>query len=96
MRVKVLDTARFPFAMIYVEGAIADSPVLKVHVTLHGVTNTFEVPVCFEKLLNDYTFSGQMTFRQSDFGIAPFSILGGALQVQDGLHLSFRIVATDS
>jgi hypothetical protein len=37
-----------------------------------------------------------MSFNQSDFGIVPFSVLGGALQVRDRLDLSFRIVAQET
>jgi hypothetical protein len=34
-----------------------------------------------------------MHFNQSDFGIVPVSVLGGAMQVQDRLDLQFRILA---
>ena len=37
--------------------------------------------------------AGLVLTRQSDFGIAPFSILNGALQVQDRVDLRFRIHA---
>ena len=37
--------------------------------------------------------TGQLAFNQSDFGITPFSILGGAVAVQDQVALRFDIVA---
>jgi hypothetical protein len=37
--------------------------------------------------------SGTMHFNQSDFGIVPYSVLNGALRVQDRLDLRFRIDA---
>jgi hypothetical protein len=37
--------------------------------------------------------AGRLELNQTDFGITPFSILGGAIAVQDRLGLSFRIRA---
>jgi hypothetical protein len=39
------------------------------------------------------TASGELTLKQSDFGITPFSVLGGALAVQDQLELRFELSA---
>jgi len=36
-----------------------------------------------------------MSLNQTDFGITPLSVLGGAIQVQDKLDLRFHIVAQD-
>ena len=38
--------------------------------------------------------SGVLEFDQSEFGIVPFSVLGGAIQVQDRLSLRFDLHAT--
>jgi polyisoprenoid-binding protein YceI len=64
-----------------------------VSITLHGTTRTFEVPARIETTPNEIVVSGQMHFNQTDFGIVPFSVLNGALQVQDRLDMRFRIVA---
>jgi hypothetical protein len=32
--------------------------------------------------------------RQSDLGLTPFSVMLGALQVQDEMHIKFKIVAS--
>jgi hypothetical protein len=37
--------------------------------------------------------SGEFDILQSDFGITPFSVALGALQVQDRLHVTYRVVA---
>jgi hypothetical protein len=37
--------------------------------------------------------SGEFTLIQSDFGIKPISVAGGALKVKDELKLSFEMVA---
>jgi len=66
---------------------------LHVTITLHNVVKTFEIPAQIETVAGGLKISGTMTINQSDFGITPFSILGGALQVQDPMDLRFRIVA---
>jgi len=39
------------------------------------------------------TASGSSKILQSDFDIAPFSVLAGALAVKDELNIQYRIVA---
>jgi hypothetical protein len=90
---KVLDAERFPFALIRAKRSSADSPVLQVTLTLHGTSKTFEVPAQIENLVDGFRINGQMAFNQTDFGMTPFSVLGGAIQVQDRLDLRFVIFA---
>lgn len=93
MLVKVLESALFPFALIRIARKDNAPSMLNVSITLHGSTRTFEIPAQIETDHRGMIVSGRMTFKQSDFGIVPFSVLGGALQVQDKLDLNFRIVA---
>jgi hypothetical protein len=51
------------------------------------------VPARVEYADGTLVASGSMAIRQSDFGIVPFSVLGGALQVHDRLEMRFRLVA---
>jgi len=90
---KVLESARFPFALIHITRSINDSSKILVTITLHGTMQTFEIPAQAETMPGELKISGIMTFNQTDFGIIPLSILGGALQVQDRLDLRFRILA---
>lgn len=90
---KVLESGRFPFALIHVTGAARDGAVLAVAITLHGTTRSFEVPVKVEKLADGLAVSGRLAQRQSAFGITPFAVFGGALQVRDELDMEFTIVA---
>jgi len=90
---KTLDAKHFPYALIHVALADAGHPDLKVTITLHGVTSSFEVPAQFESVPDGISVAGNMSFKQSDFGITPLSVFGGALQVQDKLDLRFRILA---
>ena len=97
---KVLQTQQFPFALIQVRG-IDKLPIgqisqrLDVAISLHGVRRSFQVPVRVETGPGEMLVSGEFEFNQSDFGIAPFSILGGAIQVLDRLHLRFSMRASE-
>ena len=55
---------------------------------LHGQVRPLTVKVILEK--NHYT--GSATFRQSDFGIAPLSVMGGMVQIKDDVEIAFEIV----
>ena len=87
---KVLETGKFSHALIRVNGGSAKSSVT---ITLHGVTRTLEAPMQVDRNDNQIGATGLLTFNQSDFGITPFSILGGAIQVQDRLDLRFTVRA---
>ncbi|MBI1890945.1 MAG: YceI family protein [Burkholderiales bacterium] len=93
---KVLESARFPFAQIRIARMEKDPSKLTVAISLHGMTRTFQVPVQIETTQNGFAASGQMSFNQTDFGLVPYAVLGGALQVQDRLDLRFRILAEES
>jgi len=91
----VLEAEQFPFALIAVAGANAKErkATLAVAVTLHGHTRTLQVPVEIEVDEKNVAVSGKLAFKQSDFGITPYSLLGGAIAVKDDLALRFRIRA---
>jgi hypothetical protein len=96
MLTRVLDTERYPFVRMHVQGPVAGDPHDHVDVafTLHGTTRIVPVPVRVAVNSGDVDVSGQLALRQSDFGIEPLSILGGAIQVQDEISLRFRLHAT--
>ena len=87
---KVLETKKFPYARVNIGISRGQ---LAVAITLHGTTRTFQVPATL--IVNDTQVdaSGQLAFNQTDFGITPFSILGGAVAVQDRLELRFDVRA---
>jgi hypothetical protein len=49
--------------------------------------------VQIERTAGQLMANGRVTLEQSKFGIVPFSILGGALQVQDRVDVRFVIHA---
>jgi hypothetical protein len=94
-----LDAAQFPYVQVELSafagadrnfGRTVDAEVL---VTLHGVTRSYRVPVSVELSARSLTAAGGFSVQQSDFGIEPFSVLGGALTVTDTLDIRFRIEA---
>jgi len=91
----VLEAEKFPFALIAVAGADAKQKkaTLAVAVTLHGRTRTLQVPAEIDADANGITVSGKLAFNQTDFGITPYALLGGAIAVKDGLALRFRVSA---
>jgi polyisoprenoid-binding protein YceI len=91
MLTRVLDAERYPWVEVAIErrGAAAVSAAI----TLHGVTRRYDVPATIEATPDGLRATGTLTLRQTDFGIVPFSVMGGAMAVQDALELRFTIVA---
>lgn len=91
---KVLETERYPFALVAARG-VADrgAATLEVAITLHGATRTIAVPARIALGGEEIRADGTLALDQSDFGIVPFSILGGAIAVRDRLDLRFSIRA---
>lgn len=92
---KVLEVQRFPFALIRVSGpaAMTANARLGIEITLHGTTRRFDLPVRIAMANGELNVAGTLEFDQSEFGIVPFSVLGGAIQVQDRLGLRFSLQA---
>ena len=95
MLTRVLDAARYPFAELQVTGVETAGAMHVAHVrlTLHGATRTLDVPVTWQSSAQAFDVAGRFTLRQSDYGITPLSILGGAVQVADTVDVEFRLRA---
>lgn len=95
LRAAVLDGERFPTITLRsaaVSGAWPQ-PVVRLAITLKGVEREQEVPVIVERAANSVVARGELRLNQSDFGIVPFSVAGGAIAVADTLEVRFEIVA---
>ncbi|NVI81778.1 YceI family protein [Janthinobacterium sp. BJB401] len=94
MLVRVLEAERYPWVSIDARRT-GDKEVFEADITLHGVTRTLRLPVRVEQTADGRRLqaSGSLLLKQSDFGIVPFSVLGGAMAVQDQMELAFRITA---
>lgn len=90
MLTRLLDARRYPLVQL---AAVHKAHGVALEVTLHGVTRSVDVPVRMVNRHGALTVSGSLRLLQSDFGIEPMSILGGALVVKDEMELAFTIVA---
>jgi hypothetical protein len=89
---EVLDTAKFPdigFASTTIEAGDGDRWTVTGRLTIRGVTR----PATFSVRRQDGRYRGTVTLKQSDFGIKPISIGGGAVKVKDELKIEFDVVA---
>ena len=91
MLTRVLEAERFPLVVLAAR-QLAGAP-LQLSITLHGVTRTVAAPTRIDTTPEGMVASGTLQLRQSDFGITPMSVMGGAMTVQDTLELRYRIVA---
>ena len=90
---RVLEAERFPLVTMHARRANAQAQEVQLSVTLHGVTRSLAVPLKLEQATGSLTASGELTLLQTDFGITPMSVMGGAMVVQDRMELRFRLVA---
>jgi hypothetical protein len=85
------EAERYPFAVVHIEQIGAAH--VRTAVSLHGVVRTQEVPAQIDLRGDEMTVAGELTLKQTDFGIKPVSVLGGALQVVDEMQVRFSIHA---
>ena len=90
---KVLEADRYPVVSLHAERIAGVPGSLRLAVTLHGVTRVLDVPVRVETGAQALSAEGTLRLLQSEFGIAPMSIMGGALRVEDAMELRFTLVA---
>ena len=64
-----------------------------VRVKVKDQEHDIQVPVAVKYEGDHLTATGEFSVKQSDLGLKPFSVLGGALQVQDQMKVKFSVVA---
>jgi hypothetical protein len=62
-----------------------------LEITAAGHTSRISVPLSLQGDAHHFTAVGLMELRQTALGITPYSLLHGALQVQDAMQLKFKI-----
>jgi polyisoprenoid-binding protein YceI len=60
---------------------------------LHGITQTQQVSAQVSITDSELRVSGELTIRQSSFGIKPVSVAGGTLKIKDDVKVNFDFVA---
>ena len=93
---RVLEAERFPWAYLRLRpiALAAGRARLAADLTLHGQTQRLEIEARLtHRADGTLEISGAFPLAQTDFGIAPFSALGGALRVADRVDVAFRLYA---
>ena len=91
----LLDGGRFPLIELDSTRVVAapGGARFTLRVRVRGTETRLEVPVTLEAQGADLVASGELELRQSELGLTPFSVMMGALQVQDAMQVRFRLVA---
>jgi hypothetical protein len=90
---KVLQADAYPWVLVQAELEPGARDLLKAAITLHGITRAYRVPVALREDGGTMRAEGRFLVKQTDFGITPFAVLGGALSVKDELELRFALSA---
>jgi polyisoprenoid-binding protein YceI len=96
---QVLEVTKYP-EMVY-EGAGArvdqNGGRLRVEIdgklTLHGTTRSQRVSAQLFPVGDTIRAQGEFTIRQADFGIKPYSAVGGTLKIKDEIKCAFDLLA---
>jgi hypothetical protein len=67
--------------------------IATVLISVAGHESTIEVPFTLQSDSSRVSATGSLGLRQSDLGLIPYSLMLGALQVQDQMTIKFKIIA---
>lgn len=90
----LLNAGRYPEIVLKserIDVAGPDELLAHVQVTVRDHTSTVTVPVHHETSADGLVASGELSLTHAALGLAPFSVMMGALQVQDEMKIRFRI-----
>jgi polyisoprenoid-binding protein YceI len=96
LRAEVLDAGNQPtikLVSVRTTGSV-QTPQIMTRITIKGVSRDVLVPAAVAFDNQRLTAAGEFEILQTDFGIKPFSVGLGALEVQDRLHIVFKLVAS--
>jgi len=90
-----LGAGAHPWALVAVRDLAIDAAGIRMNatLTLNGSTRAMDLSPQIVLSAGEVGVDGRVALDQTSFGITPFSILGGALQVQDRVAVRFRIRA---
>ena len=95
----VLETKYYPEILFECSQATANGTgdrywvALNGELTLHGETHTLPVSVRVVITGDSLRASGEFSVRQSDYGIVPVKVAGGAIKLKDEVKCTFDIQA---
>jgi hypothetical protein len=91
----MLDGAHFPEVVLRSARMERGSEAIlaQVSVSIRGQTRAVTVPLRYEIQGTEVRARGQFALKQTDLGLTPFSLIGGALRVEDEMTVKFSVVA---
>jgi len=95
LRAEVLDAEHYPRVTVKsakVAGSL-QAPQVTAVITIKQTSREVAVPVAIVTSGGKLSASGEFEILQTDFGIKPFSVALGALEVKDRLLVRFKLVA---
>ncbi len=92
---KVLNASAYPWihGRAWLLTAVFENPTLGLSLNIHDTAWSGKLAVDVRQTEQGLEISGSLPLTQSDFGIVPYSLLGGALRVEDVIEGQFRILA---
>ena len=91
-----LEAESFPFVQLGSKdcSGVFLGDVTTILLSLHGVNQQRNLQIHLQSL-DEYQLVvfGEFTIKQTDFGIHPFSIMGGLIRVEDTVDLTYQITA---
>jgi polyisoprenoid-binding protein YceI len=96
LRAELLDGERYPRVQVKSAklGGSLQAPQVTARITIKEASRDVGVPVVAAVNGDRLTASGEFEILQTDFGIKPFSVALGALEVKDRLLVRFKLVAS--
>ena len=95
LRAEVLDGENYPrveMKSAKIEGSLP-APQVTARITIKQATRDVIVPVQVTVTGDRLTATGEFAIQQTEFGMKPFSVAMGSLEVKDRLDVRFSIVA---
>jgi polyisoprenoid-binding protein YceI len=91
-----LQADQFPFIRIHSLQISGEAPkfAVKAQVQMHGQQHELWIALDVEGLPERLSVSGSFVLRQSDFGVQPYSLLGGLLSVRDEVVVDFKLAGS--
>jgi polyisoprenoid-binding protein YceI len=97
---KVLDVSKFPEITFTSNGVSAAKKTpdgweltLAGKLSLHGVEKPVSFPLHIHTDASELRGQGELSILQTDYGITPVKVGGGAVKVKDKLKITFNLVA---
>jgi hypothetical protein len=92
----VLDAAEFPDITVKSASLMGTLTELSadLEISAAGHTSRISVPLSLQGDVHHFIAAGTMELRQTALGLTPYSLMHGALQVQDAMQLKFKITVS--